>query len=181
VFLECAYFRPESIRMTSRRLGLKTDSSYRYERGIDRLQTMEIVDYAAYLISEIAGGKVLKGILKDGIEEYSRSTVEFDTYKINNMLGVELEDEKILGILGKLGFEVTCKDQVKKSYKATVPSFRQDVSVWQDLSEEVARIYGYEKIPVTVPKINAISRKIDPVQKGIRDVKIYLCPLGTMR
>lgn len=178
VFLECAYFRPESIRMTSRRLGLKTDSSYRYERGIDRLNTMKIVDYAAELISEIAGGKVLKGVLKDGIEEYRHSVVEFDTHKINSMLGIELEDEKISGILEKLGFEVNCKDKGKGIYTATVPSFRQDVAVWQDLSEEVARIYGYEKIPVTVPKINAISRKIEPVQKGIRDVKNILVSLG---
>ncbi|MEF3254507.1 MAG: phenylalanine--tRNA ligase subunit beta, partial [Deferribacterales bacterium] len=175
VFLECAYFRPESIRLTSRRLGLKTDSSYRYERGIDGGSTYKMIDYAASLMAEISGGRVLKGILNDGIDEFKNRLVEFSTAKINSLLGVTLVEDSMIKILKDLGFEIVKNGD---GYIATVPSYRQDISLWQDLAEEVARIYGYDKIPVTVPKIYASSKPSDKLQSKIRQIKDILVTMG---
>lgn len=178
VFLECAYFRPESIRMTSRRLGLKTDSSYRYERGIDRVQTAIMVDYAASMISELSGGVVLRGILNDGFDKCEASRIEFDTDKISSLIGVQINRDEILKILKKLGFEIEKATNGENSYIAVPPSYRQDMSIWQDLAEEVARIYGYDRIPVTIPKIYAKSKKTDLLQLKIRDIKNIMVTLG---
>lgn len=177
VFLECAYFRPESIRMTSRRLGLKTDSSYRYERGIDRAQTAKMVDYAASMISKLSDGVVLKGILNDGFDKYETKKIEFDADKISSLIGVQIDRDEILKILKKLGFEIE-KNGVGESYLAIPPSYRQDMSIWQDLAEEVARIYGYDRVPVTIPRIYAESKKPDPLQLKIREIKNVMVTLG---
>jgi len=172
VFLECAYFKPESIRMTSRRLGLKTDSSYRYERGIDREQTLKMVDYAAALIKNIAGGEILKGVLKNEYKQFVPKRFKFDWKKVIEYIGVDLKEDEVLRILNKVGVAV------EDGHIAVVPSYRQDIERWQDLSEEVARIYGYDKIPVTVPRIYAKSDEEDILQKIVREIKYMLADLG---
>ena len=172
VFLECAYFKPESIRMTARRLGMKTDSSYRYERGIDRVQTLKMVDYAAGLIKKYAGGMILKGVLKNDYKEFVPKRFKFNAKKVAEYIGVEISEGDVLKILKKVGISIEGNDT------AVSPSYRQDIERWQDLSEEVARIYGYDKIPVTVPKIYAKSDEESLLQKLIREIKYMLADLG---
>ncbi|MCX8084703.1 MAG: phenylalanine--tRNA ligase subunit beta [Calditerrivibrio sp.] len=171
VFLECAYFRPESIRMTARRLGMKTDSSYRYERGIDRVQTLEMIDKAANMIIELAGGAILTGILSNPYKPYEQVKLRYDYKKIIDFIGVDLNKEEVDKILTSAGFELVGDEVV-------VPSYRHDVERWQDLAEEVARIYGYDKIPVTIPKIYAVSDEEDNLQKVIREIKFLMADIG---
>lgn len=172
VFLECAYFRPESIRMTARRLGMKTDSSYRYERGVDRVQTIKMVDYAAGLIKQLAWGVVLKGVLKNNYQEYVPKRFKFSWRKVVDYLGLNLEESDVMNILKKIGIVV------ESGEIAIVPSYRQDIERWQDLSEEVARIYGYDNIPVTIPKIYAYSDEENILQRLGREIKNILSDLG---
>ncbi len=172
VFLECAYFRPESIRMTARRLGMKTDSSYRYERGIDRVQTIKMVDYAADLIRQLTGGVVLKGVLKNDYKEFEPKRFKFSWRKVVEYVGLELPESEIMSIFNKIGIKVENGDT------AVTPSYRQDIERWQDLSEEIARIYGYDRIPVTVPRIYAKSDEEDILQRLNREVKYMMADLG---
>lgn len=176
VFLECAYFKPDSIRVTARKLGMQTDSSYRYERGIDMKNTFNMVDYASLLLSKVSGGKVLKKSLTDNPKQYEKKylTVNFDT--INKFIGVDLEVDKSVEILKKLQFEVINKGQ--NDFEIIPPSYRIDIFEWQDIAEEIARIHGYEKIPVMVPKIFADGRVQSPLLSNIKEIKKQLSVLG---
>lgn len=176
VFLECAYFKPDSIRLTARKLGMQTDSSYRYERGIDMKNTFNMVNYAAYLLSSVSGGKVLRNSLSDNPKQYEEKyvTVNFDT--VNKFIGVDLEVEKSIEILNRLQFKV--REKGGKLFEVISPSYRVDIFGWQDIAEEVARVYGYEKIPVMVPKIFADGRVQSPLLSSIRGVKKQLSVLG---
>jgi phenylalanyl-tRNA synthetase beta chain len=168
VFLECAYFKPESIRMTARRLGLHSDSSYRFERGIDFENTFKMINYAANLIVEVAGGKICKNILSNDYKARNPVIVTANYEKINNLLGTSITKNEIVKILENLDFKV--KD-LGNNFEAKVPSYRVDISRWQDLSEEVARIYGYNNVPVTIPYIPADSKPVSGLQKEIRKIK----------
>ena len=149
ILLESAFFNPVSVRKTSRVFGLSSESSYRFERKIDNAMVLKASDRAAALIRDIAGGKIASLSDVGNKKAYSR-TIAFDVKKSNKILGVSVEKKQTARILRSLGF--TVKDE-KRSMKVSVPSFREDVKRDVDIIEEIARIYGYEKIPSTVPHI----------------------------
>lgn len=146
ILLESAYFRPSAIRKTAKHLGLSTDASYRFERGTDPEITIWAANRAAQLMLELAGGKLLKGT----IDQYPRKVefleLELRFSRIQKILGYSIENDTVKNILVKLGFEIL--DENKLSVKVKVPSFRRDVEREIDLIEEIARIYGYDKIPL---------------------------------
>jgi len=154
VFLECAYFQPESVRVTARRLGMQTDASYRYERGIDHAQTPEMVNYAAYLIQLLAGGGICKGVLSNEYDLIDTPEVTFNPEKINGFLGTDIPVDEMTSILTRLGMK---PEKDGENYKLKSPSFRVDIERWQDIAEEVARVYGYDKVPTTAPYIPSDS------------------------
>ncbi|MFA6636534.1 MAG: phenylalanine--tRNA ligase subunit beta [Candidatus Omnitrophota bacterium] len=148
ILLESAYFDPVSIRRTSRVLGLSSDSSYRFERGVDKSSVKSSSDRAAALILEAAGGKA--GLFYDsGPYGEDRKEIEIDAARVSALLGTNVREEEIAGILGRLGMETVPGESGK--IKVSVPVFREDISRPADLVEEVARIYGYDRIPDTVP------------------------------
>lgn len=159
VFLECAYFEPKQTRMTARKLGMQTDASYRYERGIDPVNTKEMCEYAAYLLQELCGGKVCKGVLGE-YNEPAKLTFTVNADWINNYLGTEVSLEQMVEILTGLALqpEVNGRD-----ITVTAPSYRVDINTRQDIAEEIARMYGYNNIPTTLPKIDADSMPMSPV------------------
>ena len=175
VFLECAYFNPDSIRLTARKLGMKTDSSYRYERGIDMKNTFEMVDYAASLLAEVSGGIVAKGVSTDNPAKYHPVKVDVEYQKINDFIGFNLSKEDQIRILENLKFRVT---KNSGGYTAEVPSYRVDISIWQDIAEEIARVYGYDKIKTTIPGIIADGKVQNPLLRGIRGLKNLMAGLG---
>lgn len=154
ILLESAFFNPVSVRRTSRGLGIASESSYRFERRIDNDMVVKASNRASALIEALAGGEI--GELLDAGKKtcYSKS-INFDLKKANSILGVSIGKTQAAKILKALGFSV--KDK-KRSVKVTVPSFREDVKSDIDLTEEIARIYGYEKIPLTIPHIIGNTR-----------------------
>ena len=148
VVLESAMFDSSSIRKTSRRENLHSEASMRFERGINRGTIEEALDYAANLIAELGDGKVATGIAQEQDINVQDTTVEISLEKINNVLGTDLSVVDVTDIFERLGFKV---EENAGEFVVNVPPFRWDISIPADLIEEVARIYGYDNIPATLP------------------------------
>lgn len=157
ILIESAYFHPSSVRKTSKRLGLSTDASYRFERGTDYGNTLFAAKRAAKLMRQIAGGNVCAGCIDQDYISGIETKVKVRFERIRKVLGYEVPAERVIGILSALG----CKpDESNDEYvRVTVPTFRPDIEREIDLIEEVARIYGYDNIP-------AITTISVPVQES---------------
>jgi len=147
ILLESAHFDPAGIRRSSRRHGLHTESSHRFERGCDPEAVRFALDRAAQLLAQLAGGRVARGVIDHypGRREPRVVRVRFD--RTRELLGAEIPDERCRGILTGLGFEEVEAGEGSAAFR--VPSFRVDVSREVDLVEEIARIHGYDAIPET--------------------------------
>jgi phenylalanyl-tRNA synthetase beta chain len=177
ILIESAYFKPESIRKTSKKLGLSTEASYRFERGTDIEALKDALDRSAFLIQELAGGEIYEVIdvypVKIPVKEIS-----FNTKKINSFIGLHLTDKEILRILDLLEIEVEKKEG---SYIAKVPSHRQDLERQEDIAEEIARIYGYDKVPAQLPvyfKPVLENYELLKKRKFINKIRDYMIALG---
>lgn len=148
IVLESAVFKPLTIRKTSSRLGLRSESSVRYERGVDLNQSLAAVNYACYLLEKYADGKVLKGYVHQGIEHLENKTIEITEEYVESYLGIKIETAEIKRICQALDFDVEEKNQ--KIY-VSVPNRRLDIEIKQDLVEEIIRIYGYDRLNETLP------------------------------
>ena len=145
VVLESAYFNPVSIHKTSKYLKVHTDSSVRFEHGVDWLMVEKALDRAAFLIAELGKGMVLKGKIDVKAKEPKPKLVELRPARVNQVLGSEMAPAEMLNILRRLGFKVSGK-------KIEIPLFRAaDIEREIDLIEEISRIYGYDRIPSTMP------------------------------
>jgi phenylalanyl-tRNA synthetase beta chain len=149
VFLECAFFDPGTIRMTSKRLGLSTDASYRFERGVDpESGLIDALDTAAGLIVKCGGGTVASGRVDTYPKRFERRTIAVRPSRVSKVLGQRFEDGKITGFLASLGF--TCTQKGPDTIHCTVPLYRHDLEIEEDLIEEVGRLYGYDAIPAAL-------------------------------
>ena len=153
VLLESAYFDPSTIRRTAKALGMQTDSSYRFERGVDRDGQVWAAARAAALIADLGGGSVVPGMVDAHPAPPSARTVALRPDRLRQVLGADVSAETAQEILEALGFEV---DAGTDALHCIVPTWRPDVSIEEDLVEEVARLYGYDRIPEpdTVPLPN---------------------------
>ena len=169
VVLEAAYFEPLSIRKTSQRLGLKSESSTRFERTIDYVRVNRALDYAAYLLAKYADGIVLSGV--NGIEApYTPRHTSVTTEKINKVLGTSLENKDVEAIFNRLGYDY----QGSGTYEINIPSRRMDLlPSYQDIIEDVARMYGYDNIPTVLASTND-KGALTPYQKLVRNCRIIL-------
>lgn len=143
ILLESAYFTPSRIRRTSRRLDLSSDSSYRFERGVDPAQTAGASELACKLIVELAGGTAEDVLIVAGGTPPAPAPVALDHERAKRLLGVDLSGDEMAAILEGLGLEA--EDAEKRSWK--VPSYRLDLERHVDLVEEITRVYGIDKIP----------------------------------
>ncbi len=162
ILIESAYFNPSSIRKTSKIVQLQTDSSYRFERGTDPSITKYAAERAAQLIADVAGGKILKGTIDVYPNKISAKELTLRFNRLNKILGFEVHQSKVVQILNRLGFQIL--EQSDENVKVTVPTFRPDIEREIDLIEEVARINGYDNIPV-VPKISVTLERKEDHQK----------------
>ena len=159
VLLECAYFEPRGVRRASRRHGLHTESSHRFERGVDWADTPWVLARAASLASTLAGGVAVGPPRVVEARAQARRSVTLRHERVGAQLGVAVAHEETLAILGRLGFELRGSQPGMEVWQ--VPSFRPDVSREIDLIEEVARVRGFDAIPATMPAICA-SRDAGP-------------------
>jgi phenylalanyl-tRNA synthetase beta chain len=161
VLLESAWFQPGSIRRTSRRHGFKTEASYRFERGADPGMVIPAVDRCAALIAELAGGTVRPGIVDAHPRPVRAPEVRLRWHRPAEILGMDVPRDEVLRILAGLGFEERGADAEGATFQ--VPSWRADVSIEEDLVEEVVRTKGYDAIPETLPG-NAVSTPAEPAE-----------------
>lgn len=154
VVIEGAIFDPVSIRHTSRRLNLRSEASSRFEKGIATEFVNEAVDRACYLLETYANGQVLSDNVAQGDLGSFVTPINISVDKVNNTIGFELTAEEIESIFVQLGFETT-KNNNELTVK--VPSRRKDITIKEDLIEEIARIYGYDEIPSTLPVFEHVT------------------------
>jgi phenylalanyl-tRNA synthetase beta chain len=175
LLIESAFFDPSTIRRASKALGLQTDSSYRFERGIDRDGQAWAAARAAELIVELAGGRIDEARDEHPLKPEPR-TVELRLQRVTAVLGVEISAERIARDLTAIGFEVDSGDGF---IQCRVPTFRPDVEREIDLIEEVARLFGYDNIP-SPPRtaIPTIAPRVRPVDRVQDDLTARLAAIG---
>ncbi len=178
VLLESAYFNPSSIRATAKTLGISTEASYRFERGADPGAVLAALDRATQLIAELTGGTICKGIVDVYPGEQPLHQIQFRPERVNFILGTAIEATEMAQILSNLGFEV--KADGTGNYQVTVPTFRADLTREIDLIEEIARVYGYDNIPTTLPKGDIPVPVPNPSTEVRKRIKHFLLAAGMM-
>ncbi len=157
VLIESAYFNPTTIRRTAKQLGLSTESSYRFERGVDHRGVVRALDRAAQLICRLAGGKLASGIIDEHPKAIPEKVIELSTNRTNRLLGTSFDRDKIASYLESVELDVKILDADR--LKVVPPTFRVDLERPQDLMEEVARLSGYDKIITTHPVTEALAKE----------------------
>ncbi|WP_423362779.1 phenylalanine--tRNA ligase subunit beta [Melissococcus plutonius] len=171
IALEAALFDSVMIRQTSKMFNLRSESSSRFEKGINQATINLACDTAAALIAELAGGTVIAG-REIGTEVNAQAvTIPISLKRINDYLGTELTETTVSEIFDTLGFSYIIKNN---NYQVTVPPRRWDIAIEADLIEEVARIYGYDRLPTTLPKGETLLGSLTPNQALIRQFKAIL-------
>ena len=173
ILLESAYFNPSAIRITSKRLGLHTESSHRFERGTDVNILTKALDRAATLIAELSGGRLAQGIIDVHAGEVKRKPIRCRVDHVNHLLGTNITAAEMTNIFHSLEFSV---ESIESGiFNVEPPSFRVDIEREVDLAEEVARMYGYDLIVTTMPKARVFSDRPNRHQKleyRVRDLLV---------
>jgi len=176
VLLESANFNPAGIRKTARRFGLSTDASYRFERGVDRTGAVCALERAAHLMVELCGARRVEGIVDVYPEKYQPVVIDLSVAKTNRVLGTDLTAAQMAAMLTSIEFDVTRQDDEMLRVKA--PSYRMDMARPEDLMEEIARLWGYNKIPTTYPSVDRGAQASAPAV-GFRDkIKDFIVGWG---
>ncbi|MBI2200920.1 MAG: phenylalanine--tRNA ligase subunit beta [Armatimonadetes bacterium] len=182
VLLEAAVWQPAMIRRTSKRLGVRTESSARFERGVDYAGVPAASTRAIRLIQELAGGRVLRGLVDINVGEVPLRQVQLRWPSVSRLLGMDVPMDEGVAILRSLGFSVKVAERIAR---VVVPSYRRDVEREEDLVEEVARHYGYDRIPETMPvEITAQGSWAPSIEaeRAVRDrVRLRLMPCGCLK
>ncbi len=177
IFLECAFFDPITIAGKARSYGMHTDSSHRFERGVDYKLQGNMIERATELLLNITGGEVGPISEKTSKEHLpSRELVELRYLRVESLLGLKVDKIEIEEILTRLGLRID--KLTKEGWLINVPSYRFDISIEADLIEEIGRIYGYNNLPVTTPFGNLTLKPHDEAVTPIADIQNHLVTLG---
>ena len=174
IFLESALFDRGSVRQASSRLGLRSEASSRFEKGVDPKRVDIALNRAADLLEELAGGTVLSGIVSAGTLDTEPVVLEITVEKINGVLGTSMTAADVADVWERLKFDYEAKGN---AFKITVPSRRLDIAIVEDLIEEAGRIYGYDNIPMTLPKTST-KGGYHPTQQMRNKVRQILAGTG---
>lgn len=175
VLLESAYFNGSSIRKTSKKLGLRSEASLRFEKGVDPNRIYAALNRAAEILMEIAGAKSTGEICECKICNNEDKKLTITTPSINKKLGTDLTNEQIIDIFRRLNFNSI---ENNEEIEVTIPSRRPDIEIEADLAEEVARLYGYDNIPVTFSSSRFTQGGLTEEQKTIRRIRNSLRTSG---
>ena len=174
IVIECANFDANSVRTTSKKLGLRTEASGRFEKGIDPNLCSDAADRVCRLIELIGGGKVVGGRLDIYPQPEAPKTVHARVSRINHVLGIDISREQMVGYLESLEMKV---EGAGDDMYVTAPTVRQDIEIEEDIVEEVARLYGYDNLPVTIPKGN--NEASQSYERDIKDLaRDTMCAMG---
>jgi phenylalanyl-tRNA synthetase beta chain len=176
VLIESAYFDPLSIRRTGKRLGLNTESSYRFERGIDPEGVLRALDRAAGLMLEVGGGTAAAGRIDVYPKPIKAPEIILRVARTNRLLGTGLSSSDMQKMLERIEMRVEELDSDR--LRVTAPGFRGDITREIDLCEEIARLSGYDAIPVTSPVATVEAASFDPHQRARRELKDLLAGAG---
>lgn len=177
VFLECAYFDPVSIRKTSKRLDLSSESSYRFERGVDPGQgCADAIDTAAALIQRFAGGVVAKNVIDVHPKPVKTRQIKLRPSRVSRLLGIPIDKDTIISCLASLQIELISEEKEQLLFKT--PVFRHDLELEVDLIEEVGRLYGYDKIPVKTSTSIIMDQSINTIEKVCNKIRTALAARG---
>jgi phenylalanyl-tRNA synthetase beta chain len=175
VFIESAYFDPLSVRMTGKKAGIQTDASYRFEREADISFPPKAALMAASLLTKM-GGKAARGLTDVFPKQRKQKAVVLRNHRVSKLLGVEIEAGFIEEILSNLGFQLSVQQQ--GVWQVKVPYFRIDIVREADLIEEIARFYGYEKIPAQIPPLRLLEPVSDRNKEKTDKVRSLLMHQG---
>lgn len=177
VMLESATFYGPSIRHTSKDLGLRSEASQRFERGVDTILNHDALDRAVHLLEEMGACDAVAGVVEDYPVEQKPVVITANPDALRNRIGTnDISDQEMKDILTTLSF--TVDDTDAKCWKVTVPTWRYDCSCDADLSEEVARMHGYDLIPSTLPQLDMARGGQNPVEDVKDEVQTYLAAAG---
>ena len=171
ILLEAAVFDPATIRKTATRLNLHSEASQRYERGVDVNRTKLALDYACYLFKELCDAEIINEPGFNGTKEIQDKEIKLTVEDVNSLLGTNITKAEITKILESLNFKV------KEDLTVLVPNRRPDITIKEDLVEEVARVYGYDKLPLTHPVDDSLG-KHNLTQKKTKIIRNTLLGLG---
>jgi len=177
ILLEAAYFDGTSVRRTVRATGLRSESSTRYEKGVDPARVRKAGLRASLLLEKYAEGKVLQGVSEFDELDYSEKTVVIESDKVNKRLGSSITDDEMKEVLERLQFSYT---KTGSTFTIQVPTRRQDIAIFEDMLEEIARIYGYDALPFTLPQGGSQAGGLTEEQELKRVVNGYLQGAGLM-
>jgi phenylalanyl-tRNA synthetase beta chain len=172
VLIESAYFRPPSVRRTSRKLGLSTEASYRFERGADWENTIPAIARTCYLIEKLAGGRIAGSLQDVYPTKIEPVRIMLHQSHVASLLGVQLTPDFIESTLRRLGFEL--EKHGASAWKVTCPTFRADMELEADLIEELARFYGYQNFPAVLPpsKTTGMHSPVHLLENSIRNLLV---------
>lgn len=169
VLIEAAYFPPQTVRKTCKLIGLKTDSSQRFEKGIDPNGVITALNRAVCLLQEIAGGEIRQGIIDETAHLFERKKIACRVERVNALLGTSLSLREMADIFQRLECEILSESA--HQLNLAVPTYRNDLTAEIDLIEEIARIYGYNNIPKSTPKFGSSLLPHAPIyllEKNVR-------------
>ena len=169
VLFEAACFDGTNIRLASKRIGLQTDASFKFTKGLDPNTAMEAINRACQLVEEMGCGDVVGGVVDIYPEPVKEKGLEFEPDRYNKLLGTDISKEEMLTYLTKLELVYNEQDNT-----LTIPTFRQDLNCAADIAEEVARFYGYDNIPVSLPKGEATVGK-KPFDQRVQGIAREIC------
>ncbi len=171
MLFEAACFDGTNIRLSSKRVGLRTDASGKFEKGLDPNNAEAAINRACQLIEEFGAGEVVEGMVDFYPEKKEEHQIKFDPDYVNNLIGFDLTEEEMISYFPALELEYD-----KETKMITVPTFRQDLIGMCDIAEEITRFYGYDKIPTTLPSGEATSGKLSEklrIDELARSVALY--------
>ncbi len=176
IYIESAFFDGASIRHTSSRLGLSSESSSRFVKGTNRYQALDVINFASYLIKEYCEGKKFSNIVNYLDKPEVVREIKCSTKRINNRLGTEFSKEEMMSVLNKLHFDV--KDSSSDEFLVKVPSFRLDVFNEADISEEIIRLLGFDHVKSVLPTLDVRVGGLTTQQYRLRQIRESLRGIG---